>query len=59
MSHFSDSRDPNGIGYLILQDHGFEGKKIPDHGRGSLVGVRVLGRKGIASLRMGPPRRTW
>jgi len=45
MSHFSDSRDPAGIGYLILQDHGYKQEGAPDHARGSLVGVRVLGRR--------------
>lgn len=44
MSHFSDSRDPSGIGYLILQDHGYTADNIPDANRGSLVGVRVTGR---------------
>ena len=45
MSRFGDSRDPNGPGFLILQDHGYARSKVPDHGRGSLVGVRVVGRR--------------
>ena len=43
MTKFNDSRDPH-FGYLILQDHGYLADDIPDHGRGSVVGVRVLDR---------------
>jgi len=45
MSHFSDSRDPAGIGFLILQDHGYEEAYSKAHQRGGLVGVRVKGRR--------------
>ena len=44
MSKFVDSRDPIGGGFLILQDHGYKQKAVADHNRGSLVGVRVIGR---------------
>lgn len=46
MSRAIDSRDP-AFGPLILQDHGFEDSGIPDHGRGSLVGIRVVGRRDL------------
>ena len=45
MSRASDSRDPRGPGFLILQDHGYEGSDTPDHARGSIVGIRVVGRR--------------
>ena len=44
MSRAADSRDPQGPGFLILQDHGYFRKGIPDSARGSLVGIRVKGR---------------
>lgn len=45
MSRFSDSRDPAGVGFLILRDTGYKAKGLTDANRGGLVGVEVAGRR--------------
>lgn len=44
MSGIADSRDPLGVGILILQDHGYKKAGFADHNRGGLVGIRVKDR---------------